>query len=42
VVKLTSSHYKDMPLVHLGKRRFSWASFTDDVKRDIQTARDAK
>ncbi|MBT3202180.1 MAG: hypothetical protein HN350_19935, partial [Phycisphaerales bacterium] len=42
VVKLTSSHYNNVPLVHIGKRKFSWESFTRDVRRDIQTARNAK
>ncbi len=42
MVKLTSLHYNNVPLLHIRKRKFSRGSFTTNVKRDIQTARTAK
>ncbi len=38
LVAVTSSHYKEHPLMHLGKTPFSWALFRPQVRADIAFA----
>ncbi|MFN3486447.1 MAG: hypothetical protein ACK44W_13345, partial [Planctomycetota bacterium] len=42
LVEVTRPIYPEVPLVHLGDRRFSWAGFRDQVARDLEIARAAK
>jgi len=41
LVEVTRPVYPEVPLVHLGDRKFSWAAFRDQVARDLEIARAA-
>ncbi len=42
LVETTEPYYEEVPVVHLKKKKFSWAAFTSEVKRDIEIARAGK
>lgn len=42
VIAITRPLYNEIPLIHTGERKFSWAEYRADVQRDIDIARNAQ